>query len=149
MSLKDLFSELRRKIALVLSRCVVSLVDDTKGIQSVQAEVLAGEVIDNIERLQNYGFTSVPLKNSEGLVGFIGANREHGIIFVLDDSIYRLKNLAPGEVAIYTNEADKIHFKNGKIIDIISTGTINITAPTINLTSTTMTIKTTTLDINQ
>lgn len=35
--------------------------------------------------------------------------------------------MQPGEVAIYTDEGDRIHFKRGRIIDI-ETGTLNIKA---------------------
>lgn len=43
------------------------------------------------------------------------------------DRRYRLKGLESGEVAIYTDEGDKVHLKRGKVIDI-ETGTLNIKA---------------------
>ena len=46
---------------------------------------------------------------------------------MIADRRYRLQALANGEVAIYTDEGDKIHFKRGRIIDI-ETATLNIRA---------------------
>ncbi|MGH3443611.1 MAG: phage baseplate assembly protein V, partial [Nitriliruptorales bacterium] len=52
---------------------------------------------------------------------------------------YRLQSLAPGEVAIYTDEGDKVHFKRGRVIDI-ETGTLNIRASqAVNIDTPTLT----------
>jgi phage gp45-like len=49
------------------------------------------------------------------------------VVLVVADRRFRLKALAPGEVAIYTDEGDRIHFKRGRVIDI-DTATLNIRA---------------------
>lgn len=51
------------------------------------------------------------------------------------DRRYRIQAMASGEVAIYTDEGDYIHFKRGRIIDI-ETQTLNIKATTaVNIDS--------------
>ena len=90
-----------RSARLMVGRVVADLVIDLTGIQTVQASCLAGEIRE-FERMQNYGFTSVPLSQSaEGVAVFVGGNREHGIIVALDDRTFRLKNLLPGQTAVY------------------------------------------------
>lgn len=61
------------------------------------------------------------------------------MVLVVADRRYRLKALAEGEVAIYTDEGDKIHFKRGRIIDI-DTATLNIRASSaVNIDTPTLT----------
>lgn len=124
-----------RKIQMLLGRGIVTLTDDSQGIQKVQAKFFAKEVKDKVERIQDYGFTSHPPANSEGIFGFLNGDRSRAFALKVDNRTYRIKNLGQGEVAIYTDEGDKIHFKRGKIIDI-ETDTLNITATTkVNITS--------------
>jgi phage baseplate assembly protein V len=144
------------RIAMLIGRCVLLATNDAQGIQKINGQVLAGEILDDIERFQNYGMTSVAPDNSEGVILFPLGNREHGICVSIDNRQFRLKNLAKGEVAIYTDEGDKIHFKRGNIIEVVGgsqvkvetaeaiveaeNATVNaatqadITAPIINLT---------------
>ncbi len=126
---------LKRRVFMMLARGVVRAIDDANGLQRMQIECLRGELLDSVERFQDYGFTSVPLEGAEMLAGFLNGNRDHGIIVRVDDRRYRLNGLAGGEVAIYTDEGDKVHFKRGRIIDV-STDTLNISADTaVNITS--------------
>lgn len=121
----------------MISRAVVTAIDDSGGIQRLRLLLLADDEHDKIERIQNYGFTSAPLPNAEAVCLFVGGGRDHGVVIAVDDRRYRLKPLAPGEVAIYTDEGDKIHFKRGNKIEIIAGAEIDIVAPTINATATT------------
>lgn len=113
-----LLAPLARRIRLALGRGILTLVKDSSGIQSVQASLMQNEVRSNIERFQEYGFTSHPLPGAEGAFLFLGGNRDHGICIAVDDRRYRLKSLAQGEVAIYTDEGDKIHLKRGNEIEV-------------------------------
>lgn len=124
-----LIDPIKKRIMNILSRGVVNSVDDSKGIQRIKTALFADEIHDNVERFQNYGFTSKPLPGAESLALFHSGNREHGIIIVVDDRRYRLKGLADGEVAIFTDEGDKIHFKRGNKIEIL-TGELTVNAST-------------------
>ncbi|HWH86362.1 MAG TPA: phage baseplate assembly protein V [Pseudomonas sp.] len=123
----------------MLARSVVSLVDDTSKMQTLQMKVYAEDLGGGVEHWQGYGMTSVPHPGAEGLLACIGGHREHSVVIACADRRYRLTGLASGEVALYTDEGDRIHFKRGRIIDI-NTGTLNINAsvavnidtPTIN-----------------
>lgn len=113
-----LVAPLRRRVRLMISRAVLAAVNDAGGIQLVQVKLLDGEVCDGVERLQNYGFTSVPKAGAEGLMACVSGDRDHGIIVAMDDRRYRLKGLAAGEVALYDDLGHKVHLtRSGIVVD--------------------------------
>lgn len=120
--LARLLRPLATRLANVVARAVVSLVDDSKQVQEAQISVLDGETRE-VERFQNYGFTSVPLPGSEAVVVFVGGRRDHGLAIVVDDRRYRIKNLESGEVAVYTDEGDSIVIRRGGTIELNAGGT--------------------------
>lgn len=122
-------------LSRILVRGTVVLVDSARKLQALQMRLTAGEVKDDLEHFEPYGFTSNPLAGAEGIAAFIGGDRSHGVLLVVADRRYRLQELEPGEVAIYTDEGDKVHFRRGRIIDI-ETNTLNIRAGTaVNIDS--------------
>lgn len=135
---------IKRRIQLMLVRAIVEGVDDGKGIQQIQLTALADETLDNIPRIQNYGFTSKPKPGSEAFVGFVNGARDQGVVIAVDDRRYRIKAMEDGEVAIYTDEGDKIHFKRGNKI-VVQTGEleanatvkVKITSPNVEINANT------------
>lgn len=111
----------------ILARGLVALGNSASKLQSLQLRLLAGEVKDNVEHLEPYGFTACPLEGAEALAGFIGGDRSHAVVIVVADRRFRLQGLKSGEVALYTDEGDRLHFKRGRIIDI-ETVTLNVKA---------------------
>jgi phage baseplate assembly protein V len=111
----------------MLVRGTVIMADAARKLQTLQVRLTAGEIKDGAEHFEAYGFTSHPLAEAEVLTAFLGGDRSHAVVLVASDRRYRIKELKPGEVAIYTDEGDKIHFKRGRIIDI-ETETLNIKA---------------------
>jgi len=107
-----------RMIRMTVSRGVIKKINDDPKMQTMQVKMLKDEVYSDLERFNEYGFTSVPLDGSEAIVVSIGGNRDHSVIIKADDRRYRMKGLKGGEVAIYTDEGDKIHLKRNKIIFI-------------------------------
>lgn len=118
---------MKNTIANFLARGVVALGNSASKLQNLQLRLLAGEVKDNVEHLEPYGFTACPLAGAEALAGFIGGDRSHGVVIVVADRRFRLQGLKPGEVALYTDEGDFFHFKRGRIIDL-ETVTLNVKA---------------------
>lgn len=134
-TMKKMMGPLKQRIMLAISRAVVETIKDNQGLQSMQVSLLADEVQDDVERFQNYGLTSVPPKGSEGVLVCPGGDRSHGILIAVDSRTYRLKGLAEGEVALYTDEGDFIKLKRGNEIEI-STQTLNINASSgVNVTT--------------
>ena len=116
--------ELRRRVMLMVGRAVLTVVDDSTGLQTVQVEALRGEIIDGAERLQLYGITSHPLKGADVLVLSVGGVRQHPVVLI-DDRRHRVRDLAEGEVCIYTDEDEsgnmhRILMKRGREIEMRS-----------------------------
>lgn len=133
MNFMDTFNRairpLKQMVQAMVSRAVVRLVDDSMKMQLAQISLLADEVREGVEHFQPYGFTFVPKAGAEAVVVFPQGNREHGIIVQVSDRRYRLVGLAEGEVALYTDEGDKIHFQRGRKIHV-ETLTLEISAET-------------------
>lgn len=98
-------------------RGVIGRADSTKAIQYVMLDGLAGEQLRDNEQFQEYGFTSNPLPGTMAVVIPLNGKTSHGIVIATEHGSYRLKSLAPGEVALYTDEGSKIVLKRGRIIE--------------------------------
>lgn len=135
--LNKVFDPIRRRIRGIVSRAVVSLVNDSLKLQGLQLKVLAGETLDNVERFQQYGFTSHPLAGAEAILLCLGGHRDHPVVISVDDRRYRKKDLAPGESAMHTHEGDYIHMKNGRIIEVLAGTKLKATAPEVEVVAST------------
>lgn len=124
--LDRLLRPLKTRIANLVSRAVVQLVDDSQRMQLLQLGVLDDESREDVERFQNYGFTSVPRDGAEAVVLFVGGKREHGLAIAVDDRRYRITNLNPGEVAVYSDAGSSVVFKASGNIEITAAGAANV-----------------------
>jgi phage baseplate assembly protein V len=112
----------------MVARAVLdSITVEEDGTITTKQTVLDGESREDIEYFQHYGFASVPLKGAEGIDIFIGGDRDSGVTIATEDSRYRIKNMKGGEVAIYTDEGDVVHFKRGRKLEVV-TGQLNAQA---------------------
>lgn len=104
-------------------------------IKRFSASGRSDESIDNREYLQHYGFTSRPKAGAEIII-----LREGGQFLAIasDDRRYRI-SLENGEVALYTDEGDKIHLKRDRIIEIIGGEKIIASTKVAEITATTST----------
>jgi len=78
------------------------------------ADCRADESIENREAMQHYGFASRPLAGAQCII------LREGNLFLMvadDDRRYRIA-LESGEVALYTDEGDRIHLKRDRKIEI-------------------------------
>lgn len=96
-----------------LARGTVVLVDAARKMQTLQVRLTASEVKDGVEHFEPYGYTSNPLPGAEAVLGFVGGDRSHCVALILGDRRFRLVGLAPGEVAMYTDEGDTFVFHRG------------------------------------
>lgn len=106
------------RVKHMVARAYLHQTDDQPVTQEMQVEISRGEVRDKVDRLQNYGFTSVPLEGAEAIVLSIGGDRGHPVVVVCDDERYRHKELQAGEVAIYHHQGDLIELLNDNVIHI-------------------------------
>lgn len=116
--ISSLIKPIQRRVMMTVGRAVLRAIDDSASRQTAQIEALKGEVRDAVERMQEYGFTSVPLAGADAAVVFVAGNREQGIIIATEDRRYRLTGLTGGEVAIYDDQGQKVHLtRTGIVVD--------------------------------
>ncbi len=90
---------------------------------SIQAQVEAqdGNIQDDVEVIQTYGFNAVPADNvQEGIILYVNGQSDHGIVISWIDKVNRLK-IAKSEVQVYakTNTGlSSITLKNDGSIEI-------------------------------
>ena len=97
-------------------RSIINSVTESKGIKKYAGTGRPYEWITERESFQHYGYTSRPQKGAEAILLL-----EDNKIYALaeDDRRYRIA-VENGEVCIYTDEGDKVHFKRNKTIHIVS-----------------------------
>ncbi|WP_304169937.1 phage baseplate assembly protein V [Lonsdalea britannica] len=99
-------------------RTRLTRVNSAGPVQTIQANGLAGEQLQDAELFQHYGFTSVPPAGTAGIVIPLGGMTSHSIVIATEHGEYRVKSLKNGEVSIYTLEGTSITLKNGRIITV-------------------------------
>lgn len=117
----SLLQPLRNRVAGMVARAAVTLVNDSKRMQELQLQLLAGETIADAERVQNYGFTSKPFPPSgeqaaEAVVLFVGGGRDHPLIVAVDDRRHRPQGFADGESALYDDQGTRVHLQRGQLL---------------------------------
>lgn len=122
--------DLGNRVMMMFARGVLRGVNDANGRQQLQVELLKNEVRDDVEHMQNYGFTSHPV-GGDVAVAFLGGNREQGIVLVVDDRRYRIP-LQAGEVAIYDDQGNKVELLRD-MVKVTAVAHVEIQAPTIKL----------------
>ena len=112
-------NQIGRRLRLLVDRAVVRIVTDSLGRQNLQVQSLADATNDDVERFQNYGFTSVPPAGSEAIVLAVGGRRESLVAIAVEDKRCRPKGLASGDVCLYHLDGQSlIILKKGGVIDI-------------------------------
>ena len=99
-------------------RGVLHLVKSADNIQKVQTSGLADETLQDVELMQQFGFTSVPPANTQAVILPIGGQTTHGIVIATENGSFRVKNLQGGEVAVYDESGSSIVLKKGRLIEI-------------------------------
>lgn len=126
--------QMGRRVMLMVGRCVLQAANDAAGIQALQLSGLEGELIEDAERMQDYGFTSVPFPGAEAVLVFPGGLRSHGLVVAVGDRRYRLKGLQEGEVAMYDDQGQKVVLGRAGI-RIETSLKVDIEAPEVTVTA--------------
>ena len=79
-----------------------------KKMRTIQAETMAGDLRDDVEHFEPYGFTSEPKTGAEPLIVALDGDREHSIAICVADRRYRLTGLTSGEVALYDDQGQEV-----------------------------------------
>jgi len=117
--MKRFMAPLQRRVMLAIGRGTLGPVDDDDGLQRSQVTLLAGETRDNVERIQPYGLSAVPMAGADVLVVCVGGNRDHPVIIGVDDRRHRPTGMQAGDVCIYSHQTGhKITLKADRTIEI-------------------------------
>lgn len=127
--LRRAIQPLRDRVYMIASRASLKSVDDTKGIQEVQIKGLANEDLGRVRRVQQFGFTSNPPAGTEGVMLSLGGVRGNSVIIATDNKTIRIKNLAPGESAIYTDDGTYLVLKKAGEVEVKAATTLTIDVP--------------------
>ncbi|MDI9240732.1 phage baseplate assembly protein V [Lysobacter sp. LF1] len=139
-SLRAAFDRNARRLGAVVARAVLRMVDDTSARQLLQVEVLRDELLDAVERLQNYGLTSCPHVGADAIVLAVGGHRAQSVVVVVDDRRYRLSGLKPGEVALHDDIGNLVHLtRDGLRIE--SQQGVEVAAPEVRVEADAISLK--------
>lgn len=126
---------LHRKHMMNNGRCVIMATDDTGGVHKVQIQPTPRELIDDVPVVQLYGFSGHAPVGSEAHMICTRGDRSSSVVVATNNGDARLRNLKQGEVGLYTAEGDTIVLKNGHVVAITTTGTVEVSAPTVNISA--------------
>lgn len=121
-------------------KCTVTADNESMKMRESQLSLEGGEVRDEIEHMEPYGFTSRPHVDgqTDALALFLDDSRSLGVVICVADRRYRVTNLKAGEVCLFDDLGRKVHLKReGILIDGASSPiTINTSASvTVNASS--------------
>lgn len=117
------------RIQAMVGKAILAAVQDSGNIQVVKVSGLADETQDGVERVQNYGVTSVPPEGGEVVLVFVGGNREHPVAIAADHGKSRPKGLKPGEVCLYSKHGQAVYLTEDGAVEF-RTGGNGSTLPT-------------------
>lgn len=143
-STTNALEKLWRRLQMAVGRGRVKTGSDAGPVQLLQVQFSGQDVRDNTPRVAEYGFTSMPRAECQAVLVFVAGDRSNGVILGTNDEAARLKNLLPGEVAIYDDLGQSVYLTRtgivvnggGLPIQINNTPSLNVTA-SVSVTLTT------------
>ena len=118
----DMLRPLQMRVANMIVRSVVQRVNDSTKFQEMQLGIFVDDDNDECERVQQYGFTGVPLEGAEAVVLFPNGDRRHPLVICVDDRRFRPTDLEPGEVCTFNNAGASMLHKSDGTTEIGSLG---------------------------
>lgn len=116
MNFEALLEPIMAKIRLMVGRCVIIASKYSDGELLTDIELLAGEKRRGVEFLQQFGFSSRPNGDVEGIALFVGGSRDNGVVI---STRGECPDLEEGEVMVHSPHGQKILLK--------SDGSVNVT----------------------
>lgn len=89
-----------QKMRLLVARGVLNLAKHA-GLQVLQIDLLEDETRDEVERVQNYGFSGMPPAGSTLVAVAVGGSRDHLMVVACEHPDHS-PDLESGEAAMYT-----------------------------------------------
>ena len=149
MGIDGALGRLGRRLLNMVGRGRKTTGNDSGNVQMLQVRLGENEIRDNTPRLAEFGFTSMPPDGSDMVVLCIGGDRSNAVIIATGHIETRMKNLQPGESALYDAVGKFIYLKHDQIeinaggqpVNIINSSTVTVDASgsvTVNAPTTTV-----------
>jgi phage baseplate assembly protein V len=132
-----------RRLMNMVSRAIVTAIDDSPKMQVLQAEMLEGELADGIEHFQPYGLRARPFAEGEAIIVCPSGTRSHAIAIVVGDRRYRVA-LEEGEVALFDDQEQSVKLArdgirlNTTLKVFVDADEVNLNANKVTVTSNTV-----------
>lgn len=121
-------------VANLVGRGVVALANAAGKLQRLQLRLLDGDVKDNVEHFEPYGYTAKPLPGAEHVTLFLDGDRSFGITVVVADRRYRVKDLPDGGVALFDSAGSRIVLSADGRITVTAAAKVVIDSPVVEIT---------------
>lgn len=115
MAFERLIEPILKRLALIVGQCVVFATRYKDGEMLADVELIAGEKRRGLDFLQQFGFSSRPKGNVEGVALFVGGSRDNGVVISTRDECPDLKE---GEVMMHSPFGQKVYMKNDGSVEI-------------------------------
>lgn len=99
------------RLQLIFAQGIGTLI----GADKVQVTVLDGEPLNNIKRVEPYGFSYRPKTGCQPYLLFPSGDRSFGVAIVIGDKRYQL-DLLEGEVALHDDIGQKVHLTRSGVL---------------------------------
>jgi phage baseplate assembly protein V len=117
----------------IVARGIVALVQAAGRIQRVQARLLSGEIKDDVEHIEPYGFTSHAKPGAEHVTLFLDGDRSHAVAIVVSDRRYRLQDLPDGAVALYDSSGTHVVLDGQGGVEVTAATRVRIACPLVEV----------------
>lgn len=122
------------RIMALVTRGIGRRIDDGHKLQEMQVETSRGHLTEGAEVFGRYGFTSYCHPNPEVIMLAVGGNRDHPLVIAAENRQHRPQGGAEGEVLLYDDQGQTITLKRGNVIEVATTGTVELTAGATSIT---------------
>ena len=117
MNFESLIEPLMKRLALIVGRCVIVASKYKDGELLADVELVACEKRRGLEFLQQFGFSSRPKGDVEGVALFVGGSRDNGVVVATRGEC---PDLEEGEVRVHSPFGTSITLKEDGSIEFVT-----------------------------
>ena len=117
MNFEALLDPILAKIRLMVGRCVILASKYKDGELLADIELVAGEKRRGVEFLQQFGFSSRPKGDVEGIALFVGGSRDNGVVI---STRGECPDLEEGEVCVHSPFGTSMTLKKDGSIEFMT-----------------------------
>lgn len=117
MNFESLIEPFAKRLRLMVGRCVISASKYSGGELLADLELVAGEKRRAVEFLQQFGFSSRPKGDVEGVALFVGGSRDNGVVVATKGDFPELEE---GEVMVHSPFGSSIKLKKDGSVELVT-----------------------------